>query len=163
MPGWNGIGDCIGEWKSNTKFVILTLAVAVALELVALVCTIVFAAAIDEEHNSIISLILLIVAILYQLAIAFVATGAIRAKWIPDTLWIKCTVVVFLILLGSVFHLSSLVLMIVTTTEQSKRGHVAFGGFIASLDFFIAALQLTFCISLSFAIFRQYADDAEDN
>lgn len=163
MPGCScdDITNAIGNWKSNTKVAIVTLLVTVLLEAIALICTIVFAAAIDEEHNSIISLIMLIVAILYQLVIAGIVIGAIRAKWIHKKL-IKFVVVAFLILLGNIFHLPALVLMIVTTTEQSTRGHIAFGGLIASLDFIIVVLQFSFCISLSFAIFRQH-DNVDDD
>ena len=149
-------------WKANTKVAVGILAIVGVCEAIALACTIGFAAAIDEEHNSIKSLILLVVAILFQSAIAIVAFGSIKASWIRDNLCIKCIVVMLLMFLGSLLHFTAAVLMTVTTTEQTERGHRAFGGFIAGLDFIITILQFVFCISISFAIFRQHDKDKEN-
>ena len=107
----------------------------------------------DDGNISLYSLILLITAICFQILIVILICGAMYAEWFSqvDCIYFYCIIGVPLLLLGCLLHLAAAILMIVSTAQQTEKGQIAFGGFIATLDFINIGLQLFFTIATSCA------------
>jgi len=148
--------------KNNGIILIGTLIGAVIFEVTSLVCTISFVVAIDDGKDSTYSLILLVAAIALQILLAITTGSGLYAYWFKDEACFSIfSVIPPLLCLGSVLHLAAAILMVVSTATLSKseRGHIAYGGFIASLDFISFELQIFICTTLSCGMYKQYYDE----
>ena len=146
--------------KNNAILLIVILIGAVVVQVVALACTISFTAVIDDGKNSLYSLIILVAAILFQILITVTIGSGIYAYWFRRECTYSVLTVIPLLSLGSVLHLAAAIMMVVSTValSESERGHIAYGGFIASLDFISFGLQIIICIVLSCSMYKQYQD-----